>query len=63
MRVHNVLSIGSVKNEMNEKFDIIDEKFNQVDEKFNQALNNQDQVLKRLGNLETDNIMDAVAHR
>ena len=48
--------IGGLRSEMNKKFD-------RVDEKFNLVLNSQDQVLKRLENLETDNTMGAGASR
>ena len=50
-------------NLVNEKFDRVDEKFDRVDEKFNLVLNSQDQVLKRLEDLETDNTMGAGTSR
>ena len=41
----------------------MDKKFDRVDEKFNLVLNSQDEVLKRLDNLEMDNTMGAGASR
>ncbi len=35
----------------------------EMKEKFDAVLNNQDQILKRLENLETDNTMDTAVHR
>jgi hypothetical protein len=40
-----------------------DELKDEMSEKFDMVLTGQDQILKRLENLETDNTMDAVAHR
>ena len=40
-----------------------DELKSEMNEKFDQVLDNQDQVLKRLGNLESDNTMDMAVHR
>lgn len=40
-----------------------DELKSEMNEKFDQVLDNQDQVLKRLDNLESDNTMDMAVHR
>jgi len=48
--------IGGLRNETSERFE-------KVDERFNQVLDNQDQVLKRLDNLESDNTMDTAVHQ
>ena len=50
-------------NKVDEKFISINERFNSADERFNQVLDNQDHILKRLDNLESDNTMDTAVHR
>ncbi len=52
--------IDKLENKMNGKFDKLE---NKMDDKFNLVLNSQDEVLKRLGDLETDNVMGAGVSR
>ena len=64
--------IGGLRGEMDERFKQVDrrfeqvdrrfkqvdEKFDRVDARFNRVLDNQDHILKRLDDLETDGKMD-----
>ena len=60
--------IGGLRNEMkselrNEIGGLRNKLRDEMDEKFGNVLNNQDQILKRLDNLESDNTMDTAVHR
>lgn len=55
--------IGGLKNEMKGEIGGLKSRMGEMDGKFDKLLTGQDQVLKRLVDLETDNTMDVAVHR
>jgi len=55
--------LGNRIDGLENRIDGLENKVDGMDGKFNRLLTGQDQILKRLGDLETDNTMDVAAHR
>lgn len=56
--------INGLRDEMGNKIDgLRDELKGEMSEKFDMVLSGQDQILKRLENLESDNTMDSAVYR
>lgn len=55
--------IGGLRNEMKGEIGGLKNRMDGMDGKFNKLLTGQDQILKRLDDLETDNTMDVAVYR